>query len=178
MKCWFYIGITLFAFACNSNSTSEHTRISFQRIEEFRDDTSYTAHLDAGAYKIKVYALDHKVAQELVVHTNDGEKLLCEIRRTLPGAITNAFIQDLNQDGYPELYVLSQERADSTALIAFQLFDNEYSEIEIPGIADNASRSFSFTNNQIIQHVTLKDGQSQTTCFSLSPAGLLTKELS
>lgn len=179
MKSWFYLSITAFAFACNYESSEVISEENFEISEEIQENTegrSFFTTIDAGILKLKVSGIDHPTAQEMVVHTSDGQMVVGEIRRTVKGKIENAFTGDLNNDGYPELYVLSKESADSTAIMAFQLMNDRYAEIEFPEKPADTTSTFEILNNKIVETITNKNGDTEKLMFSLSPSGILIQE--
>lgn len=139
------------------------------------EEAEFSKSLDTGDYGIDIMQLSHPTAKELVIHTNDHERLLCEIRRTLPGIIQNAVTADLNADGNPELYVFSQERSDSTAVMAFELINDQYTEIAVPKHSLTGSYSYELIGGRLIETIRQVNGQTEVHELSLSTAGILEK---
>ncbi len=177
MKPWFYISVSAIAFACSSQPKDQIVSGDYVlQIEDCAAGSSFKTMIDTGGCRMKIFTIDHPTTQELVVHTDDGEKLLGELRRTVNGTVSQALSGDLNNDGNPELYVLSKESADSTALMAFEVLGDRFQEIEVPGHATNCTSSFQITDKNIIETTTTKNGDTKTVTFSLSPLGKLIRE--
>ncbi|MES2629955.1 MAG: hypothetical protein V4616_13405 [Bacteroidota bacterium] len=177
MKISYYLAFAAAAIACNANHVAEPAGYSYPVTQVREDQFAFKTVLDTGDYKIKVIGIDHPTAQELVVHISGGNKLLSEIRRTVTGRLSTAFTGDLNADGQPELYVLSRESADSTALMAFSIAGDSLTEIALPAKKTGSRSAFEITTDHIIETITNKNGDTEKWILSLSPQGNVIRKI-
>jgi len=135
-------------------------------------DTTYSVTLNTEFCNIHVYEVSHPKNQELVVHTDNGQKMLAEIRHLLPGSIKQVNTGDLNRNNAPELYVWCKTSADSCTLLAFELNGSNYQELIVPEKPEEDSLNYQLTQSEIIAKT-----KNSVTRYKLTDNGAFEKVL-
>ncbi len=97
-------------------------------------DVSFNQEVTQGDRRFEVKTFGSQDPRVVSIRVYKGQSLTADpLRTSVVGAVTGVKSADLNGNGQPELYVMTDNKKANGGLYAFEFSDNGYKPISLPG---------------------------------------------
>lgn len=101
------------------------------------DDVSFNQEATQGEYRFTVKTFGSEEPRTVSIRSYKGSSLTTDpIRTMVTGAVTGVTAADLNGNGKPELFIMTDNKKANGGLYAFEFNERGYTPISFPGTPD------------------------------------------
>lgn len=128
-------------------------------------DVTFDREVTQGDYRFQVKAYGSQEPRTISVRSYRGSSLTTDpIRTSVTGAVTNVTTADLNGNGKPELYVMTDNKKANGGFYGFEFNDKGYTPIALPATL-SAQSSIGYMGQDTYQ----LNGNKLTRMFPIMP---------
>ena len=135
-------------------------------------DVTFNQEVTQGDYRFQVKTFGSDASRVLSIRSYRGAALTTDpIRTSVTGAVTSVMAADMNGNGKPELYVMTDDKKANGGLYGFEFTDRGYAPISMPGtpVGEAGSGymgqdSYQISGNKLVRTfpITPADGTAST----------------
>ncbi|WP_157541274.1 hypothetical protein [Hymenobacter aerophilus] len=135
-------------------------------------DVTFNQEVTQGEYRFQVKTFGSDASRVMSIRSYRGSSLTTDpIRTSVTGAVTSVMAADMNGNGKPELYVMTDNKKANGGLYGFEFTDRGYAPISMPGAPAGAAGTgymgqdtYQISGNKLIRTfpITPADGTPST----------------